>query len=48
LALGYERAYAGCHWSGIPGREYTLMDCVKLNLGSVLDAALREMLGTPV
>lgn len=44
LALGRERAYAGCHWSGIPGREYTLMDCVKINMATVFDVALRDML----
>ncbi len=37
------RAYAGCHWYGIPGKEYTLNDCVKLNFGPVFDYALREM-----
>jgi pyruvate-formate lyase len=37
------RAYSGCHWYGIPGREYTLNDCVKLNFGPVFDYALREM-----
>lgn len=31
LALGRERAYSGCHWSAIPGREYTVNDCVKIN-----------------
>ncbi|MEA3407198.1 MAG: pyruvate formate lyase family protein [Chloroflexota bacterium] len=44
LALGRERAYSGCHWSGIPGREYTLMDCVKINFGPVFDVALRDMM----
>jgi formate C-acetyltransferase len=38
------RAYAGCHWYGIPGKEYTLNDCVKLNFGPVFDYALREMM----
>jgi formate C-acetyltransferase len=44
LALGRQRAYSGCHWSGIPGREYTLMDCVKINFGPVFDVALRDMM----
>lgn len=43
LALGYQRVYSGCHWSAIPGREYTLNDIVKINLGIVFDVALREM-----
>ncbi len=38
------RAYSGCHWSAIPGREYTLNDCVKINFGKVFDAALNEMM----
>jgi len=38
------RAYAGCHWYGVPGKEYTLNDCVKLNFGPVFDCALREMM----
>jgi pyruvate-formate lyase len=45
LELARQRAYAGCHWSGIPGREYTLNDCVKINLGLVFDVALRDLLG---
>jgi len=46
LALGRERAYSGCHWSAIPGREYTLNDCVKINFAAVFDVALRDMLTT--
>ena len=38
------RAYSGCHWSGIPGREYTLNDCVKISFGNVFDVALRDMM----
>jgi formate C-acetyltransferase len=38
------RAYGGCHWFGIPGREYTLMDLVRINLAVILEIALREML----
>jgi pyruvate-formate lyase len=44
LALGRERAYSGCHWCAIPGREYTVNDCVKVNLARVFDVALGEML----
>lgn len=47
LELARQRAYSGCHWYGIPGREYTLNDCVKINFGTVLDVALREMLAGP-
>jgi pyruvate-formate lyase len=44
VGLGYQRVYSGCHWSAIPGREYTLNDIVKINLGIVFDVALREMM----
>ncbi len=44
IALGRERAYSGCHWCAIPGREYTVNDCVKINLAAVFDVALREMM----
>ncbi len=37
------RAYGGCHWFGIPGREYSLMDMVKLNLAVLLELALNDM-----
>jgi len=47
LELARQRAYAGCHWYGIPGREYTLMDCVKINFGAVFDVALKEMVADP-
>jgi formate C-acetyltransferase len=44
LPLGWNRVYAGCHWSAIPGREYTLNDIVKINLGVVFDVALHDMM----
>jgi pyruvate-formate lyase len=43
ISLGRERAYSGCHWCAIPGREYTVNDCVKINLAAVFNVALREM-----
>jgi len=43
IGLGYERAYSGCHWSAIPGREYTLNDCVKINFAAVFEVAWKEM-----
>jgi len=49
MELAWTRAYSGCHWSAIPGREYTLNDCVKINLAAVFDVALREMMaGEPL
>jgi pyruvate-formate lyase len=44
LELGRERAYSGCHWFAVPGREYTLNDCVKINFGAVFQVSLHEML----
>jgi formate C-acetyltransferase len=38
------RAYSGCHWCAIPGREYTVNDCVKINFGAVFQVAFQEML----
>lgn len=37
-----ERAYSGCHWSAIPGREYAIMDCIKVDFGAVFEVALKE------
>lgn len=36
------RTNSGCHWLAIPGREYSMMDCVKINFSVLLDFALRE------
>jgi pyruvate-formate lyase len=47
IALGRERTYSGCHWCAIPGREYTMNDCVKINLPVVFDTALRDMMADP-
>lgn len=42
--LARQRIAVGCHWMALPGREYTLNDCVKINVGMVFAAALDEML----
>jgi pyruvate-formate lyase len=39
-----QRAYSGCHWSALPGREYTMNDCVKINFAAVFDYTLAEMM----
>jgi formate C-acetyltransferase len=44
VELARQRAYSGCHWSALPGREYTVNDCVKVNLVAVFIAAWDEML----
>jgi formate C-acetyltransferase len=41
------RVYAGCHWLAIPGREYNMMDLIKIDLAKVFDTALREMMADP-
>ncbi|MBN1875808.1 MAG: formate acetyltransferase [Anaerolineae bacterium] len=43
IGWGYERAYSGCHWNAIPGREYTLNDCVKINFAAIFEVAWKEM-----
>ncbi len=43
LNISRQRAYSGCQWSAIPGREYTLNDCIKINFGKVFEVALKEM-----
>jgi pyruvate-formate lyase len=44
IELARLRAYSGCHWSAIPGREYTLNDCVKINLAVVFEYTFQEMM----
>ena len=36
------RTNSGCHWMAIPGREYSIMDCVKLHMGVCFDYGLRD------
>jgi formate C-acetyltransferase len=44
IELARERAYSGCHWFAIPGREYALQDCVKINFAKVFEVAFWEMM----
>lgn len=44
VELARQRIAVGCHWMAIPGREYTLNDCVKINVGKVFETAFREMM----
>jgi pyruvate-formate lyase len=44
LEAARERVYSGCHWSAVAGREYGLMDLVKVNFARIFDVALRDML----
>lgn len=45
FAVASSRINAGCHWMSIPGREYSLQDCIKINLARVLDLALHDLGG---
>jgi pyruvate-formate lyase len=47
IELGRERAYSGCHWVAIPGREYCINDCIKINLARIFEIAFNEMLDDP-
>jgi len=47
LEVARTRAYSGCHWSAIPGREYAINDCTKISFGPAFDIALRKMLADP-
>ncbi len=44
IEVARQRAYAGCHWFAIPGREYTLNDIPKINFAAVFAVAWDEML----
>jgi pyruvate-formate lyase len=39
------RAYSGCHWFALPGREYCLNDGPKVHLGAIFEVAWHEMMG---
>ena len=41
--LAVKRIAVGCHWMSLPGLEYTLNDCVKVNSAKVFTVALDEM-----
>jgi pyruvate-formate lyase len=44
VELGRQRTYSGCHWLALPGREYTMNDCVKINLARIFEVALNELM----
>jgi formate C-acetyltransferase len=49
MRMGYPKEIArkrfavGCHWMSLPGLEYTLNDCVKINAAKVFEVAFDEM-----
>lgn len=38
-----DRIAVGCHWMAVPGREFPMNDCVKINIAKVLEQALISM-----
>ncbi|MBN2450289.1 MAG: formate acetyltransferase [Lentisphaeria bacterium] len=38
------RVYAGCHWLALPGREYGMMDLIKVDFAWILRLSLDEMM----
>jgi formate C-acetyltransferase len=47
VELGRQRVYSGCQWSALPGREYALNDCIKVNFAALFEYALRETMADP-
>jgi formate C-acetyltransferase len=45
MELARQRLAVGCHWTAIPGREYTMNDTVKINVAKVFEVAFQEMMG---
>lgn len=46
-SLARKRIAVGCHWMSLPGMEYCLNDCVKINCAKVFEVALDEMMEGP-
>lgn len=42
-ASARERIAVGCNWMALPGREFPMNDCVKINVAKVLEQALKDM-----
>ncbi|SHO49341.1 pyruvate formate lyase family protein [Anaerocolumna xylanovorans] len=38
------RIAVGCNWMAVPGKEYPLNDCIKINVAKVLDIAYHQMM----
>ncbi|MFI3170192.1 MAG: pyruvate formate lyase family protein [Faecalibacterium sp.] len=39
-----KRIAVGCNWMAVPGKEYPLNDCIKINMAKVFYVALEEMI----
>lgn len=44
LSLARQRIAVGCNWMSLPGLEYTLNDCLKMNHAKIFQIALDELL----
>lgn len=42
--LAVQRIAVGCHWMSLPGLEYTLNDCVKVNCAKIFEVAMDGMM----
>ncbi len=38
------RIAVGCNWNAVPGREYPMNDCVKINVAKVFEVAFQQMM----
>jgi formate C-acetyltransferase len=47
LEVARTRVQCGCHWYGLPGREYCFNDVIKINFARVLLVALDELMARP-
>jgi formate C-acetyltransferase len=41
--MARRRIAVGCNWMALPGREYPLNDCVKINIAKVFDVSFHEI-----
>ena len=44
VATARSRIAVGCNWMAVPGREYPMNDCVKINVAKVFEVAYDEMM----
>lgn len=42
--LARERIAVGCNWMAIPGKEYAMNDCIKINLAKCFEVSMDEMM----
>lgn len=44
LETARDRIAVGCNWMAVPGREFPMNDCIKINVAKVFEVALDEMM----